>query len=70
MALYDNLFQPLEVGKLTIKNRIVRSPHGTGLAGEYLPIVPCVRSDSSISSSKSPFLPTKSSVILDEATTP
>jgi 2,4-dienoyl-CoA reductase-like NADH-dependent reductase (Old Yellow Enzyme family) len=36
MALYDNLFQPIEVGKLTIKNRIVRSPHGTGLAGKDL----------------------------------
>ena len=36
MALYDNLFEPLKVGNLEIKNRIVRSPHGTGLAGEDL----------------------------------
>lgn len=36
MALYDNLFQPLQVGSITLKNRIVRSPHGTGLAGEDL----------------------------------
>ena len=36
MALYDNLFQPLSVGSIEIKNRIVRSPHGTGLAGEDL----------------------------------
>ncbi len=36
MALYDNLFEPLQVGDVTIKNRIVRSPHGTGLAGEDL----------------------------------
>lgn len=36
MALYDNLFEPLKVGSLEIKNRIVRSPHGTGLAGEDL----------------------------------
>lgn len=36
MALYDNLFEPLTVGPVELKNRIVRSPHGTGLAGEDL----------------------------------
>lgn len=36
MALYDNLFEPLKVGPVEIKNRVVRSPHGTGLAGEDL----------------------------------
>ena len=36
MALYDNLFEPLQVGGCTIPNRIVRSPHGTGLLGEEL----------------------------------
>lgn len=36
MALYDNLFEPLRVGNTQIKNRIVRSPHGTGLSGEAL----------------------------------
>lgn len=36
MALYDNLFQPIEVGGVTIPNRIVRSPHGTGLLGDEL----------------------------------
>ena len=36
MALYDNIFQPIDVGGVTIKNRIVRSPHGTGLQGEAL----------------------------------
>ena len=36
MALYDNLFEPIQVGSITIKNRIVRSPHGTGLSGEPL----------------------------------
>lgn len=36
MALYDNLFEPVRVGNTEIKNRIVRSPHGTGLAGEAL----------------------------------
>jgi 2,4-dienoyl-CoA reductase-like NADH-dependent reductase (Old Yellow Enzyme family) len=36
MALYDNLFEPLKVGEIEIKNRVVRSPHGTGLAGEDL----------------------------------
>ncbi len=33
---YDNLFQPIDVGPLTIPNRIVRSAHGTLLAGEPL----------------------------------
>ena len=36
MALYDNLFEPIKVGSVTIKNRIVRSPHGTGLLGDDL----------------------------------
>ena len=36
MALYDNLFEPLTIGPTRLKNRIVRSPHGTGLAGEDL----------------------------------
>jgi 2,4-dienoyl-CoA reductase-like NADH-dependent reductase (Old Yellow Enzyme family) len=36
MALYDNLFEPIEVGPVRIPNRIVRSPHGTGLLGEDL----------------------------------
>ena len=36
MALYDNIFEPLKVGSIELRNRIVRSPHGTGLAGEDL----------------------------------
>ncbi|MBT4494198.1 MAG: FAD-dependent oxidoreductase [Gammaproteobacteria bacterium] len=36
MALYDNLFDPLPIGNTVIKNRIVRSPHGTGLVGDDL----------------------------------
>ena len=36
MAIYDNLFVPLQIGNVRIKNRIVRSPHGTGLSGEDL----------------------------------
>ena len=36
MALYDNLFQPIAVGPVTIPNRIVRSAHGTLLSGEAL----------------------------------
>ena len=36
MALYENLFESLTVGPIQIKNRVVRSPHGTGLAGEDL----------------------------------
>jgi 2,4-dienoyl-CoA reductase-like NADH-dependent reductase (Old Yellow Enzyme family) len=36
MALYDSLFQPVRVGPVTIPNRVVRSPHGTGLQGERL----------------------------------
>jgi 2,4-dienoyl-CoA reductase-like NADH-dependent reductase (Old Yellow Enzyme family) len=36
MALYDNLFQPIKVGPVTIPNRIVRSAHGTALLGEDL----------------------------------
>jgi 2,4-dienoyl-CoA reductase-like NADH-dependent reductase (Old Yellow Enzyme family) len=33
---YEHLFTPIEVGPLTIPNRIVRSAHGTHLAGEHL----------------------------------
>ncbi len=36
MSHYEHLFSPLEVGPLTLKNRIVRSAHGTMLAGEKL----------------------------------
>ena len=36
MPRYDKLFEPLQVGKLTLKNRIVRSPHGTGFSGDDL----------------------------------
>jgi len=36
MALYDNLFEPVQVGPITIPNRIVRSAHGTALSGEPL----------------------------------
>ena len=36
MALYDNLFEPLQVGPVRIPNRIVRSAHGTLLQGESL----------------------------------
>ena len=32
--MYDKLFEPINVGGVTIKNRIVRSPHGTGLYGD------------------------------------
>jgi hypothetical protein len=33
---YPHLFEPLEVGPITIPNRIVRSAHGTLLSGEKL----------------------------------
>ena len=36
MGLYDQLFEPVRVGLVTIPNRIVRSAHGTGLSGEAL----------------------------------
>jgi len=36
VGLYDALFEPVQVGPVTIRNRIVRSPHGTGLSGEAL----------------------------------
>ena len=36
MALYDRLFEPVEVGPITIRNRIVRSAHSTGLSDEAL----------------------------------
>ena len=32
----QHLFEPIDVGPLTIPNRIVRSAHGTGLSGERL----------------------------------
>ncbi len=36
MALYDSLFEPVKVGPITIRNRIVRSAHSTGLTEEAL----------------------------------
>ena len=33
---YDNLFESIEVGPITLDNRIVRSAHATGLVGEGL----------------------------------
>ncbi len=36
MGQYDALFEPIVVGGVTIPNRIVRSAHGTHLAGEDL----------------------------------
>ena len=33
---YDHVFQPIEVGPITVPNRIVRSAHGTMLTGEEL----------------------------------
>ena len=36
MGLYDQLFEPINVGGVTIPNRIVRAPHGTRLSGENL----------------------------------
>ena len=36
MGIYDRLFEPLDVGPVTLPNRVVRSPHGTGLSGESL----------------------------------
>lgn len=33
---YENLFEPIKVGPIEIKNRIVRSAHGTLLGGEQL----------------------------------
>ena len=33
---YDNLFNPIDVGPITIKNRILRSAHGTLLGGYKL----------------------------------
>ncbi len=36
MGQYDRLFEPVRVGGVTIKNRIVRAPHGTQLQGEDL----------------------------------
>jgi 2,4-dienoyl-CoA reductase-like NADH-dependent reductase (Old Yellow Enzyme family) len=36
MARYQNLFEPIRVGGVTVPNRIVRSAHSTGLVGEPL----------------------------------
>lgn len=36
MGQYDNLFEPIEVGGVTIPNRVVRAPHGTLLLGDDL----------------------------------
>ncbi|MDE0063434.1 MAG: FAD-dependent oxidoreductase [Gammaproteobacteria bacterium] len=36
MALYDRLFESVQVGPITIRNRIVRSAHSTGLSEEAL----------------------------------
>ena len=36
MGIYDRLFEPLDIGPITIANRIVRSAHGTGLSGDAL----------------------------------
>lgn len=36
MAQYGNLLRPLDVGTVTIRNRVVRTAHGTGLVGEDL----------------------------------
>ena len=36
MAQYGSLLQPLTIGGVTIKNRVVRTAHGTGLVGEDL----------------------------------
>ncbi len=34
--MYDRLFEPIDVGGITIPNRIVRAPHGTRLSGDRL----------------------------------
>lgn len=34
--MFDNLFEPITVGGISIANRIVRTAHGTGLGGEDL----------------------------------
>ena len=36
VSLYEHVFQPLDVGPFTLKNRIVRSAHGTLMTGERL----------------------------------
>ena len=36
MAQYDNLFVPINVGGITIPNRIVRTPHATLTLGDDL----------------------------------
>ena len=33
---YDNLFQPLQIGRCTVPNRIARTAHSTGTSGEAL----------------------------------
>lgn len=34
--MYEKLFEPIQVGGVTIPNRIVRAPHGTALGGDDL----------------------------------
>jgi len=36
MGFYDSLFEPLDLGAVSVKNRIVRSAHSTGLGGDDL----------------------------------
>jgi 2,4-dienoyl-CoA reductase-like NADH-dependent reductase (Old Yellow Enzyme family) len=36
MSAYHHLLQPLQIGSVTIRNRVVRTAHGTGLVGEDL----------------------------------
>lgn len=36
LALYDNLFESVRIGPVTLPNRICRSAHGTALGGEAL----------------------------------
>ena len=36
MSGYHHLLQPLQIGSVTIRNRVVRTAHGTGLVGEDL----------------------------------
>jgi 2,4-dienoyl-CoA reductase-like NADH-dependent reductase (Old Yellow Enzyme family)/thioredoxin reductase len=36
LSSYHHLLQPLDIGSVTIRNRVVRTAHGTGLVGEDL----------------------------------
>jgi 2,4-dienoyl-CoA reductase-like NADH-dependent reductase (Old Yellow Enzyme family) len=36
MGTYDHVLQPLQIGSVTIRNRVVRTAHGTGLVGDDL----------------------------------